>query len=138
MSSSGSWSRRGVLATLAASAGGGAALAGGRSDHAGPQTLVLFDPTLATARRLARTVGANAKVRPIQGDRIRLMQALLSGPGRPAAIVGAGRYADYLLLTDCAAEAGYRLVPTASPAPGGRLGSAVVSWIMRDSRTTRA
>lgn len=67
--------------------------------------LLLYDPSLAAGRRFAEAGGSSA--RALQGDPVRLMQALL--PARPALIAGISRHADAVLAIEAAGEAGYVL-----------------------------
>lgn len=70
--------------------------------------VLLHDPALEAGRRFAQAghrLGLAS--RPIEGDRIRFMRAVLAT--MPAIIVGVSRYADLLLIADVAAEAGYGL-----------------------------
>lgn len=85
-----------------------AGLASWRWQH-GEDSILLHDPALAAGRRFA-DAGAvrGAKVRAIEGDRIRFMREVLAG--KPALIAGVTRYADTLLIEDAAREAGYARV----------------------------
>lgn len=91
---------------------------------------LLFDPESALARHHAsRRTGARA----IQGDRVRFARALLADSSAPARISGVSRYADFLLLSEALAEAGYRL--TAEPK---RLGEACFAWSCERRRLSMA
>ena len=101
--------RRGALAgALAVPTVAG--LAHWRWQH-GERSVLLYDSALHSGRAFARAGEARGgQVRPIEGDRIRLAQALVASP--PALIAGVSRHADFILIEDVAREAGYRPVAT--------------------------
>jgi hypothetical protein len=73
------------------------------SSAASAGAVLLHDPSLEAARRIAKAYGGEAL--PIEGDRIRFARAVFA-PG-PAYVVGVSRPADALLIEDVAREAGY-------------------------------
>ena len=92
--------REAVLGALAVPAVAGlpkAALARGTG------AVLLHDPALAAARRLAAMHGGEALA--IEGDRIRFARAVFER--RPSLVLGVSRPADALLIEDVGREAGY-------------------------------
>ena len=73
--------------------------------------LMVFDPEHADACR--RVEGAAAAqgcaTLPVVGDRVRFGRDLFASGKAPAIVAGLTHYADYILLSGCAAEHGYRL-----------------------------
>ena len=105
-------SRRGFIAGTLGIAGGllvskGIAAAAMASDE--PQ-LLLFDPQRADACRWAATAECRLGTQPIVGDRVRFARNLLSGDSVPDVFACLSGYADFILLSGCAAEARYRLL----------------------------
>ncbi len=105
-------SRRGFIAGTLGIAGGlllseKIAAAGVAADE--PQ-LLLFDPQRTDACRWAATAECRWTTQPIVGDRVRFARNLLSGASAPDVFAGLSGYADFILLSGCAAEAGYRLL----------------------------
>jgi len=100
-----------------------------------PQLLV-FDPQRADACRWAATAECRWKKHPIVGDRVRFARNLVCSASTPEKFAGLSGYADFILLSGCAAEAGYRLLserlqPTAADeTPQG----ALVYWIVERRR----
>jgi hypothetical protein len=85
-----------------------------------PQLLVI-DYDIAEARRLAaHAAGSASRTLAITGDRVRFARDLF-GSSAPEVIGGLTSYADFIVLTGCAAEAGYRLISE-------RTESALVRW----------
>jgi hypothetical protein len=71
--------------------------------------LLVHDGSLEAGRRFAAAGKVRgAKVRLIEGDRIRFARAVLDA--RPALIAGVSRHADALLIEEVAREAGYARV----------------------------
>jgi hypothetical protein len=71
--------------------------------------LLLFDPTRSDACVLASAAARRGTVtQAITGDRVRFANVRLRGA--PSTFAGVTGYADFILLSGCAAEAGYRLV----------------------------
>jgi hypothetical protein len=73
--------------------------------------VALFDPASEAASAFAGAArGLGADVREIKGDRVRLARTLLAGAEEGIeAIAGLGRYADFLLITGCGEDAGWRI-----------------------------
>lgn len=69
----------------------------------GTGAVLLHDPALAAARRLAAMHGGVTL--PIEGDRIRFARAVFER--RPSLVLGVSRPADALLIEDVGREAGY-------------------------------
>jgi len=77
----------------------------------GERSVLLHDAKLAAGKRFAAAGSARgADVRMIEGDPIRLAQAILAAS--PALIAGVSRHADFILIEDVAREKGYRPVAT--------------------------
>ena len=84
-----------------------AGLARWRWQH-GSHTGLVHDDSLAAGRRFAEAgAAAGTPSRMVEGDTIRFARALVET--RPALIAGVTRYADALLISEVAAEAGYIL-----------------------------
>jgi hypothetical protein len=102
-------------------------------------TLLWFDPTRSDACVVA---GAAARrgtaTQAITGDRVRFANSQLNGA--PQTFAGVSGYADFILLSGCAAEAGYRLVnelsyPVAgAPIARSATGGALVYWSVTQRR----
>ena len=87
-----------------------AAAAPSEMTEATPQLLV-FDPEHPGAcQRVESVAGQGCATLPVEGDRVRFAHALLSSGKAPEVIAGLTRYADFLLLSGCAAEHGYRVL----------------------------
>jgi hypothetical protein len=84
--------------------------------------LVLYDPEAAGARPHA------CATLPVVGDRVRFARDVFGAPAAPAMVAGVTTYADYILLSGCAAEHGYRVLSEPLPAAGER---ALVEWKVR-------
>jgi hypothetical protein len=81
-----------------------------------PQVL-LFDPDHAAAcTRVAEAAEGCAKV-AIVGDRVRFARQFFSGADVPSCVGGLTSYSDYVLLSGCAAEHGYRVVAEVARGP---------------------
>lgn len=75
-------------------------------------TLLLYDASNVAARRHARACEQRGLiVRPIEGDRIRFGRTTFAHHTCESLVI-ASRYADFLLLSDVAGEAGYRRIGT--------------------------
>ena len=104
-------SRRGFMSLVLGLSGG--ALLPWQSVSAAPLSdvppLLLFDSTRSDACVLASAAARRGTVtQAIVGDRVRFANAQLIGA--PRTFSGVTGYADFILLSGCAAEAGYRLV----------------------------
>jgi len=99
-------SRRLFLSTSSAAfLCGGPAAAANTSSHG----VMVYDPALVGGTRFADRVRQNMKhAQPIEGDRIRFSQSVLST--RPDFIAGVSRGSDYLLITDAARDQGFKEV----------------------------
>jgi len=101
-------SRRGFVAGAAVVAVAAATLRSLALAHAG-QPVLLYDAGLTAGTRFASQAQAlGGLAQPLEGDRVRQMQALL-GP-KPAAFFGVSRHADELMVREIAQQAGYRRV----------------------------
>ena len=95
---------------------GGLLLLGGQQDAAAvmrsaESQLLLFDPERADACRSAEgAVGYGCAVRPIEGDRVRFASELFARGAAPEIVSGLTHYADFILLSGCAEESGYRVL----------------------------
>jgi hypothetical protein len=79
---------------------------------AGPSevTVLLFDPEHAGAcRKSAEAAEGCAKV-ALAGDRVRFAAQFFGRADAPARVDGLTSYADYIVLSGCAAEHGYRVI----------------------------
>jgi hypothetical protein len=75
----------------------------------GPRLLVV-DYDLAGAHELAREAASNGcRTLALTGDRVRLARDVFAADA-PDVIGGITTYADFIVLTGCAAEAGYRVL----------------------------
>jgi hypothetical protein len=72
--------------------------------------LLLFDPQRTDACRWAAAAECRLGTQPIVGDRVRFARNLLSGDSSPDVFACLSGYADFILLSGCAAEARYRLL----------------------------
>ncbi len=80
--------------------------------------LLLFDPDQADAcRDLAGGAGRGCITRPIVGDRVRFARDVLSDASAPEIVSGITSYADFVLLSGCAAEQGYRVLSERAHGP---------------------
>ncbi|MBS1239916.1 MAG: hypothetical protein H6R45_622 [Proteobacteria bacterium] len=70
----------------------------------GDGRVLLHDPDLDAGRRFAQ---AGGRSRAIEGDRIRFAREVFGA--KPALVAGVSRQADFILIADVAAEAGYVL-----------------------------
>ena len=71
--------------------------------------LMFYDPSRTDARGLADAAAQRGTVtRAITGDRIRFAREQIKRA--PSALAGITGHADFILLSGCAAEVGYRLV----------------------------
>ena len=71
--------------------------------------LMFFDPSRADACGLADAAAQRGTVtRAISGDRIRFAREQINSA--PSTLAGVTGHADFILLSGCAAEVGYRLV----------------------------
>jgi len=142
MSSDNGISRRGFIA-VAAAAGGALALVAKQvgtiakaapveeaaasvdTTSVGEPQLFLFDgDNSATCRAVSCATLA------ITGDRVRFARGLFPAGGAPEIIGGVSTYADFILLTGCAEEHGYRVIET-------RATGTLVEWkIVRPRRAT--
>jgi hypothetical protein len=141
---SGENSRRGFIAGALAMGGGLVLLSNQRTafgalSTAEPQ-LLLFDPQRADAcRSVAGGAGHGCAIRPIAGDRVRFAREILASPDCPEIVSGLTNFADFILLSGCAAEHGYRVLSErVQPAPANEnAGGVLVSWkIARMRRAT--
>ena len=101
-------SRRGLVAGAAIAAAAAATLRSPVLAHEG-QPVLLYDAGLAASARFAahaRRLGGAAQ--PMDGDRVRQVQALVRT--RPAAFFGVSRQADAVIVSEVAQEAGYRRI----------------------------
>jgi hypothetical protein len=72
--------------------------------------LLLLDLELADAHRVAAEAEAvGCRALAITGDRVRFGREVFAS-GAPEIIGGLTTYADYIMLSGCAAEAGYRVL----------------------------
>ena len=121
--------RRHFLATLLATAGSVAVVPA----HAASLTkrrIWVYDPALPAIMPLVEAARATGDdVRAIGGDCIRFARDMV-GDGT-ASLAGVTRYADFLMLSGVAAEAGYRVVSQAM-LPGSR--GAAIAWALRRKR----
>jgi hypothetical protein len=87
-----------------------------RAGNAQPE-IVLFDPGHAEAcRKIGEGVGG-CRTLAISGDRVRFARQFFSGAAVPSHIAGLTSYSDYVLLSGCAAEHGYRVVAETARGP---------------------
>jgi hypothetical protein len=93
--------------------------------------LFLFDAQRADACRWAAAAECRLGAQPIVGDRVRFARNLLSGGSAPDVFAALSGYADFILLSGCAAEAGYRvLVERVHPAAADETAhGALVYWV---------
>ncbi|HVY79561.1 MAG TPA: hypothetical protein VG994_01155 [Steroidobacteraceae bacterium] len=88
---------------------------------AATDSLFVADDELFYASQLAAEAASRGwRILPVTGDRVRFAREVF-GPGAPDVIAGATRYADFIVLTGCASEAGYRLT-------GSRADGDLVRW----------
>jgi hypothetical protein len=66
--------------------------------------LVLYDPESVT------TCSYACATLPVKGDRVRFAREVFAAHTAPDSIGGVTHYADYVLLSGCAAEQGYRVL----------------------------
>lgn len=122
--------RQAVLGALAVPAAAGLPKA---AFARGTGAVLLHDPSLEAARRLAATHGGEAL--PIEGDRVRFARAVFAR--RPSLVMGVSRPADALLIEDVGRETGYvpdphgtesllRTIAAARPRDRGL----VVGWVL--------
>ena len=121
--------RRHFLATLLATAGSVAVVPA----HAASLTkrrIWVYDPALPAIMPLVEAARATGDdVRAVEGDRIRFARDMVGGG--TASVAGVTRYADFLMLSGVAAEAGYRVVSQALwPGSSG----AAISWTLQRRR----
>lgn len=91
----------------------------------GERGVLVYDAR--AGERIMRVVRGNyASVHALDGDRVRFARALTAK--RPASISGLTRYADFVLLSGTATEAGYRLITESKHAAKG---GALIAWTMR-------
>jgi len=128
-------SRREFVVGALAAAGGLILFAGQQNAVAALSStqpeLLVFDPEHADA---CRAVADNAAAqecttRAVVGDRVRFAMELLSAPNAPLVVAGLTSYADFILLSGCAAEHGYRVVSETARGP-------LTSWKVVRRRTT--
>ena len=82
------------------------------ADASSAPMALLYDPSSAAAVRYVRKLArANTAVRAIEGDRVRFGRSAFASRGCETAVC-VTRHADFLLLSEVAREAGYRLVQT--------------------------
>ena len=139
MSSDARYSRRHFVAGALGVAGAVMCL----ESHAGASrrlheepAVLLFDPARSDARDRAAGMGAGWVARPIVGDRVRFAREMLGNDGAATAkLAGLTSYGDFILLSGCAAEAGYRLTSESLyRAPGGLEHGALVHWVVERAR----
>jgi hypothetical protein len=88
---------------------------------AASEQVLLVDYDLAHAHRLAADAANHGcRTLAITGDRVRFAREVF-GPGAPEVVAGVTTYADFIVLTGCAAEAGYRII-------NDRAEGALVRW----------
>ena len=128
--------RQAVLGALAVPAAAGLPRA---AFARGTGAVLLHDPALAAARRLAAMHGGEALA--IEGDRIRFARAVFER--RPSLVLGVSRPADALLIEDVGSEAGYapadgdrvrEMINTAQPLDRGL----VLGWVLAPSSRLRS
>jgi hypothetical protein len=79
--------------------------------------VLLFDPEHAGAcRKVAEAAEGCAKL-PIVGDRVRFSREFFAAADAPSCVEGLTSYSDYILLSGCAAEHGYRVVAETARGP---------------------
>jgi hypothetical protein len=105
---------------------------------AGPEPaqprLVLFDPESTSACRVASDGASHGcATLPVVGDRVRFARDVFGASAAPAVVAGVTTYADYILLSGCAAEHGYRVLSERLPAAGERF---LVEWKVGVRRST--
>jgi hypothetical protein len=84
--------------------------AANESASAATARLLVFDPEHADAcQRVAGGAGKGCTTLPVTGDRVRFGRELFGSKNAPAVVAGLTHYADYILLSGCAAEHGYRV-----------------------------
>ncbi len=115
--------RRRDFLGAAAVAAGSAATGPVRASVASRKVAWVYDAAALKGVDATGLFPSGAAPRAIEGDRVRFASALLAE--RPHEIRGVTRYADYLLLSGAAAEAGYRVVSRAN------LDSGALSWAIR-------
>jgi len=75
-----------------------------------PPQLLLFDSASAQVCRYVESEAQYSCVtQPVTGDRVRFANELFASGQAPDVVAGVTHYADYILLTGCAAEQGYRV-----------------------------
>jgi hypothetical protein len=85
-----------------------------------PQLFVV-DYEIADARRVAEAAASKGcRTVPISGDRVRFAREVFTA-GAAEIVGGITTYADFLVLTGCAAEAGYRVLSE-------RAAGALIRW----------
>jgi hypothetical protein len=86
---------------------------GGPCEASAPATnaqLLLYDPEHAEAcRRVADEARSACPTSPIVGDRVRLANQIFVSAKAPDVVAGFTGYADFIVLSGCAAEHGYRV-----------------------------
>lgn len=101
----------------------------------GDTPLIWFDPSRADARDLARAIAQRGTAtQAITGDCIRFAREQLTSA--PPVLAGITGHADFILLSGCAAEVGYRLAKEYRyPAASGRgAPGALVFWMVTQRR----
>jgi hypothetical protein len=83
--------------------------------------ILLFDPEHAEACRKVGEGISGCRTLAVVGDRVRFARQFFSGAAVPSRVAGLTSYSDYILLSGCAAEHGYRVVAETAR-------SALVQW----------
>jgi hypothetical protein len=87
---------------------------GDLSEMSAPATnaqLLLYDPEHAEAcRRVAEDAAGACPTYPVIGDRVRLANEIFASANAPDIVAGVTSYADFIVLSGCAADHGYRVI----------------------------
>jgi hypothetical protein len=79
--------------------------------------VLLYDPDHPGACRKVTEAAEGCAKLPIVGDRVRFSREFFAAADAPSRVEGLTSYSDYILLSGCAAEHGYRVVAETARGP---------------------
>lgn len=92
--------------------------------------VLLFDPDHPDACRKVAEQAGSCTTLAVTGDRVRFASEFFSGAAAPSRVAGLTSYSDYVLLSGCAAERGYRVVAEEARGP-------LVQWKVERRATSK-